>query len=228
MLTLVALLTAGYTLGISGDFEKLYSSLSKVNSTPARKELADAVKRLEANEKEWAAKLNAERERSNGLARDLAAARAELADRVNAETASGADAQARSNLIPPSWSQMPDDGRSPGRKFVSPDGTAWLAVYAAALADSSSRNHMNAIAYRNGETITYHRRARNWIAVSGLKGNRIFYRKSNLACRGSRWHTIEMEYPAADKQKMDSLVTHIAHGINQYRDDCAPRPPQAR
>ena len=115
VLTLVALLTAGYTLGISGDFEKLYSSLSKVDSTPARKELADAVKRLEANEKEWAAKLNAERERSNGLARDLAAARAELADRVNAETASGADAQARSNLIPNwSWAGRPLGGREFG------------------------------------------------------------------------------------------------------------------
>ena len=53
----------------------------------ARKELADSAKRLEANEKEWTTKLNAERERSNGVARDLAAARAELADRVNTEAA---------------------------------------------------------------------------------------------------------------------------------------------
>ena len=179
VLTLVALLTAGYTLEISGEFEKLYSSLSRVASTAlriraneelhsidnstvsakagsvserklahnlneqdfadrtaaqaskdrhsasgveatdkagkveydneqkrsddvaaelaavraeladrvkidavARKELADATQRLEANEKEWAAKLNAEREQSNGVARDLAAARAELAYRV--------------------------------------------------------------------------------------------------------------------------------------------------
>ena len=51
----------------------------------ARKELADSAKRLEANEKQWAAKLNAERERSNGMARDLVAARAELAERVAAD-----------------------------------------------------------------------------------------------------------------------------------------------
>ena len=53
----------------------------------ARKELAVAAKRLEANEKEWAAKLNAEREQSNGVARDLAAARAELAYRVKIDAA---------------------------------------------------------------------------------------------------------------------------------------------
>ena len=53
----------------------------------ARKELSDSAKRLEANGKEWAAKLSAERERSNSVARDLAAVRAELADRVNTEVA---------------------------------------------------------------------------------------------------------------------------------------------
>lgn len=83
---------------------------------------------------------------------------------------------------------------------------------------------MDAIAYKEGERITYSRRARNWIAVSGFRGNRIFYRKSNLACGGTRWHTVELEYARTDKRKMDSLVTHIAHGMNHYGDDCAARP----
>ena len=51
----------------------------------ARKELADSAKRLETKEKEWAAKLNAERERANGMARDLVAVRSELAERVAAD-----------------------------------------------------------------------------------------------------------------------------------------------
>lgn len=135
---------------------------------------------------------------------------------------SGADAQRRPTIIPPAWSEASNDGRWPGRRFVSPDGSAWLALYASPLA-RSSRDHMDAIAHREGERITYHRRARNWIAVSGFTGNRIFYRKSNLACRGTRWHNVELEYPIEDKRKMDSLVTHIAHSMNHYGDNCAQR-----
>ena len=126
MLTLVAISTAGYTLGIFGDFEKLYSSLSKVastalsnrdeevhsidNSAVAAKagsvfegELAHNLNRqdfadrtaaqastasgLEATEKVWKVEHHNEQKRSDDVALELAAVRAELADRVNTEAA---------------------------------------------------------------------------------------------------------------------------------------------
>ena len=105
-------------------------------------------------------------------------------------------------IIPQAWSEVPKEGRWPGRRFVSPDGSAWLGVYASPARERSPRDFMDAIAYKEGERITYHRRGPGWIAVSGLKGQRIFYRESNLACRGTRWHSIVLEYPASDKRKM--------------------------
>ena len=52
---------------------------NRVNAeAAARKELAESARRLEANEKEWTTKLKAERERSDGIAKDLAGVRAEL------------------------------------------------------------------------------------------------------------------------------------------------------
>jgi hypothetical protein len=124
----------------------------------------------------------------------------------------------QTDLVPPGWVRLPDDANQAGPRYRSPDGRAVLLGYASP-ADRPTREAMDAIAFRDGERITYHRRARSWIAVSGYRGDRIFYRKSNLACGGERWHHIALEYPAADKRKMDRTVTWIAHGMNRY-DRC--------
>ena len=73
--------------GIARELAAVRAALGdRVNAEAvARKELAEAARRIETNEKEWTANLNAERERSDGIARELAAVRAELGDRVNAE-----------------------------------------------------------------------------------------------------------------------------------------------
>jgi hypothetical protein len=134
-----------------------------------------------------------------------------------------AEAQRRPDIVPPGWSQVPDDPQWKVRRYVSPDGSAWLAVSASPATGRSLRAHMDALASGEGERITYQRRTSNFIAVSGFKGDRIFYRKSNLACGGTRWHHIALEYPADDKRRMDALVTHIAHGLNRYDDDCRRR-----
>ena len=65
----------------------------------ARKEIEQLTKRLATNEKELATKLNAERERSDGAARDLAAVRAELADRINVEASTRRDKTELEKLI---------------------------------------------------------------------------------------------------------------------------------
>jgi hypothetical protein len=64
------------------------------------------------------------------------------------------------------------------------------------------------------------RRAPNWVAVSGYREGKIFYRKSNLACDGTRWNQVELVYPKENKRSMDRPVTRIAHGMTEYGGDC--------
>ena len=42
----------------------------------------------------------------------------------------------------------------------------------------------------------------------------------NLACGGTRWHHIELQYPRGEKRRMDATVTAIARGMTLYHDDC--------
>ena len=128
------------------------------------------------------------------------------------------------DIVPPDWRLAPDEPGWTGRRYFSPDGSAWLAVYASPAGDRAAAEHIDKVLFASGEQITYQRRARNFVAVSGYKGDRIFYRKSNLACQGARWHTIALEYPAQSKRLMDAVVTRIAHGMNDYDRDCPPRP----
>jgi hypothetical protein len=62
-------------------------------------EVAQLASLLEANEKEWTTRLNSERERSDGIARDLATVRAELADRITAETSARTEVAELASLL---------------------------------------------------------------------------------------------------------------------------------
>lgn len=70
------------------------------------------------------------------------------------------------------------------------------------------------------ETITYIRGERTWIAVSGFKGGRIFYRKGILACEGKAWHHIAFEYPIEFKNRMEPLVISAAQALDNTQTDC--------
>jgi hypothetical protein len=65
-----------------------------------------------------------------------------------------------------------------------------------------------------GETITYEKRGPEWIVVSGTKGDRIFYKKSILTCHDTIWNDLWSEYPDADKQKYEALVTHVSASLH--------------
>jgi len=131
-----------------------------------------------------------------------------------------AHAQRRPSLVPPGWTQEAADAETKTRKFASPDGTSFLFGRQIKADRSALHRDLDRIAYRDGEEITYHRRASSWIAVSGYRQSRIFYRKINLACGGTRWNFIELEYPRENKRRMDPIVTRIARGMTLYGDDC--------
>lgn len=119
-------------------------------------------------------------------------------------------------VVPHQWRLQRDEGR-----YVSPDGSSWFAASASPIGPESTTAHMDRFAHQEGERITYFRRAPDWIAVSGFKGNRIFYRKAVVACRGEVWHHVEFEYPADRKRQMDPFVNRASYAIDHAENsDC--------
>ena len=125
--------------------------------------------------------------------------------------------------VPKGWIQELADPETMTRRFASPDGRAWLITKQTVADPSAFDQDMDDVAYRDGEKITYQKRGRSWIAVSGYWGDQIFYRKSNLACGGTRWHHIEFGYQREDKKRMDAAVARMARGMTEYSNDCASR-----
>jgi hypothetical protein len=106
-----------------------------------------------------------------------------------------------------------------GKRFVSPDGSSWLAVYSFPTAAEPIASHMQSVAFAEGETLTYLRGEQDWIVVSGSKADRIFYLKAILACGGKAWHHIAFEYPTALKREMNPFVVRAAVIIDLAEND---------
>jgi len=123
-------------------------------------------------------------------------------------------------LVPNDWQPAPEDPNWNGKRFVSPDGFSWLAIYRASAEDESIPDHMRSIIFAKDETITYLRGERTWVAVSGFKASRIFYRKAMIACAGKTWHHVAFEYPAELKSKMDALVAAAAQALENTLSNC--------
>lgn len=122
-------------------------------------------------------------------------------------------------VVPADWRELPPDERWHGTRFVSPDGSSWLAVYAAPKTGSIEA-HMNATTQVDGETITYLVRRPGWLVVSGHKGDRIFYRKAILACGGTVWHHIALEYPARLQRTYDPLASVVSRSLEPGANAC--------
>lgn len=119
--------------------------------------------------------------------------------------------------LPPGWQLQPIDPNWKGRRYISPDGFASIAVFSSQVSELSVPNQMRDIAFVEGEQISYLRGERDWIIVSGSKDNHIFYRKAALACGGKSWHRIEFNYPFEDKVKLDNLVSRFSRRLDSYR-----------
>jgi len=123
------------------------------------------------------------------------------------------------DMVPPNWQLQPVEPNWKGKRFLSPDGTSWLAVYAFPATPEQLSTHMKSTAFVDGETVTYLRGERDWIVASGTKGDRIFYRKAVIACGGKVWHHIAFEYPTERKRAMDPIVTRAAAIVDLADND---------
>ena len=121
-------------------------------------------------------------------------------------------------LIPRDWQLMPPDPKWQGRRYMSPEGDAWLAFYATGAANDA-QERFKAVAFGDGEQVTWLRGERDRLTVSGLKGDNIFYRQVMLACGGTMWRHVALEYPAAAKDRLDRFVARLSRGFERIADD---------
>jgi hypothetical protein len=128
--------------------------------------------------------------------------------------------------LPTGWTAGEPPANGDGLAFTSPNGEA-TEIVAGGLAgtESIAQDFQIYSSPDDGETITYKKVGKHSIVVSGTAGDRIFYRKSILACRDQVWDTISLEYPAAKKADYDAIVTHVAkslRAVNGYQIDHCP------
>ena len=124
------------------------------------------------------------------------------------------------DAVPRDWQLQPPDPNWNGKRFLAPDGASWFAAYNTPATDRPISEHMKTIAFGADETITYLRGERTWVAVSGFKGSRIFYRKAIVACAGRAWHHVAFEYPAELKRDLDRFVALAAQALDHSQTEC--------
>jgi hypothetical protein len=123
-----------------------------------------------------------------------------------------------SQIVPRDWQLQPPDPNWQGRRYLAPDGSAWLALYSTNAANDAAAR-FKAVAFADGEEVTYLRGERDRLTVSGLKGDHIYYRKVMLACGGTQWRHVALEYPAQDKTRFDRSVENISRGFEHIAQD---------
>jgi len=121
-------------------------------------------------------------------------------------------------LIPHDWQLQPASPAWQGRRYVSPDGSAWIAFYATSAANDAAAR-FKAVAFGDGEELIFISGARDRLTVSGLKGDAMFYRKVMLACGGAAWRHVAMEYPASAQRSFEGFIARMSHAFERIADD---------
>ena len=122
-------------------------------------------------------------------------------------------------IIPPDWQLQPAEPNVQGKRFTSPDGTAWLMIYQVA-AEGAVADHMKSIAFAaEGEIPTYIQAGREWIAAAGFNGSRMFYRRAILACDGKVWQHVVYEYPREMRERLARFLLLAAQGLHERQGD---------
>lgn len=107
---------------------------------------------------------------------------------------------------------QPEAANGDGRRFVSPDGATTLTVYAGYNAldyTVAQQLHMSRQSWQEkGATITLAKTLAAGYVLSGTLKSAIFYEKAALL--NGTFSTFSWQYPAAQKQRMDAVVTYTA------------------
>jgi hypothetical protein len=114
--------------------------------------------------------------------------------------------------VPSGWKAGREPENNDGLAFSSPDGAVTITVSGILNADDEPASAVIAEEQRagDGEAITYRKASARQVVISGIRGTMIFYRKAILSCNDQVRNHLVIEYPAAQKQAFDSLVSHVA------------------
>jgi hypothetical protein len=116
---------------------------------------------------------------------------------------------------PPTWQLQPPEPNWEGRRYMSPGGEAWLAFYTSPADKDGRAEHLKSVAFADGEVIFALQGDQNELTVTGSTGERMFYRKVRLACRGGQWHHVALEFPLGDRQQYELLVAQAVQVLDQ-------------
>ena len=125
---------------------------------------------------------------------------------------------------PADWSagRAPENGD--GLRFSSPDGEAYVSISGSLHTFETTAEVLDIVAQvEPGTKVTLQKRGPRSIVQSGVRGDRIFYKRSFLACKNQVWNNLVIEYPAARKQEFDPVVTHISASFKAgpgYQVEC--------
>jgi hypothetical protein len=117
--------------------------------------------------------------------------------------------------VPANWKADPPPANGDGAVLTSPDGTSTMTLSGSLHVANAPFSEVIKDAQRveNGERVTYQKAAGHQVVVSGLRGDVIFYRKVVLSCNDQIVNRLAIEYPAAQKQSFDALVSHVAASL---------------
>ncbi len=116
--------------------------------------------------------------------------------------------------VPADWRGGEAPANDDGLRFTSPDGQAWIIVSGGLHVWDTIGEAMSILETPNdGEQITYRHLETRLLVISGLKRDRIFYRKSILSCHDMVWNSVAIEYPSAKKQIFDPIIAQVAKSL---------------
>ena len=99
-----------------------------------------------------------------------------------------------------------------GQRFRSADGRAELTVQAAAI--GSNVNPADFLARQHPpQHIQYKRMTSRFFAVSGYKGDKVWYDRCNFSKKGFV-HCVLINYPAREERAWDGIVTRISLSLS--------------
>src|ERR1700761_4056754 len=117
--------------------------------------------------------------------------------------------------VPADWKPGQEPDNNDGLVFTSPDGAATITVSGILNADNEPASRMIAEEQQaqSGESVTYRSKGPRQAVISGTRDAKIFYRKTMLSCKDQVVNHLVIEYPVAQKQDFDALVTHVASSM---------------
>jgi serine/threonine-protein kinase len=133
-------------------------------------------------------------------------------------------ARVRGEFPPADWQLQAPDPNWKGRRYVSPAGDAWVALYASPADQEGKSAHLKEVAFVDGEDVLTILGDRTGVLVTGTKGERMFVRKARLACGGRQWHHVALEFPVAAQRSYQGMVAEAARIVDLAEDDGCSTP----